>query len=149
MLRESVAQSACLVDVLRMCSSMFGVLLFCSNFQKLSPNLKKRLAVENDDKATQWSVTDLLPLHERIGKPLLTEVPLCCIGWTAVQHKSCVMAFCRATCPTQVSSPVIGTYPHAPHDRRPCRAWGKGERGAKGHGHSTAGKQEREGGGVM
>ena len=43
---------------------------FCRNFQKLSPNVKKRLAVENDDKATQWSITDLLPLHERLGKLL-------------------------------------------------------------------------------
>ena len=32
--------------------------------------MKARLAVENDDKATQWSVTDLLQLHERIGKLL-------------------------------------------------------------------------------
>lgn len=29
--------------------------------------MKKRLAVENDDKASQWSITDLLPLHDRIG----------------------------------------------------------------------------------
>ena len=49
------------------------MLLDCSNFQKLSPNLKKRLAVENDDKASQWSIADLMPLHDRIGIPLLTQ----------------------------------------------------------------------------
>jgi len=30
--------------------------------------VKKRLAVENDDKPTQWSVADLLPLHDRLGE---------------------------------------------------------------------------------
>ena len=40
----------------------------CRNFEKLSSNAKKRLAVENDDKATQWSVSDLLQLHDRIGE---------------------------------------------------------------------------------
>lgn len=43
---------------------------FVLNFQRLSPNVKKRLAVENDDKATQWSIADLLPLHDRIGVPI-------------------------------------------------------------------------------
>ena len=52
---------------------VMSVLLHCSNFQKLSPNMKKRLAVENDDKASQWSITDLLPLHDRIGMLLLVE----------------------------------------------------------------------------
>ena len=44
------------------------LVVVCSNFQKLSPNVQKRLAVENDDKATQWSITDLLPLHKKIGQ---------------------------------------------------------------------------------
>ncbi len=38
--------------------------------------MKKRLAVENDDKPTQWSIADLLPLHDRIGEQfILTLTP--------------------------------------------------------------------------
>ncbi len=38
--------------------------------------MKKRLAVENDDKPTQWSIADLLPLHDRIGEQfMLTLMP--------------------------------------------------------------------------
>jgi len=38
--------------------------------------VKKRLAVENDDKPTQWSIADLLPLHDRLGElVILTLTP--------------------------------------------------------------------------
>ena len=40
----------------------------CRNFHKLSPNAQKRLAVENDDKESQYSITDLLWLHKKIGQ---------------------------------------------------------------------------------
>ena len=44
---------------------------FCQNFQRLKPNTKARLVVENDDKASQYSVADLYNMiHLRIGSPI-------------------------------------------------------------------------------
>ena len=52
------------------------LIVLCSNFKRLSPNVQKRLAVENDDKGTQWSITDLLPLHHKIGQSCSAPIPL-------------------------------------------------------------------------
>jgi len=46
---------------------------FGCNFQRLTPNAKKRLTVENDDVATSYSITDLLPLHQATGIPLVFD----------------------------------------------------------------------------
>lgn len=44
---------------------------FCTNFEKLSDNTKKRLVVENDDKETQYSVVDLYNLiYKKISTPI-------------------------------------------------------------------------------
>jgi UV DNA damage endonuclease len=44
---------------------------FCQNFERLSSSAKSRLVVENDDKATQYSVQDLFSLiTARIGTPI-------------------------------------------------------------------------------
>ena len=43
---------------------------FCSNFEKLPESVRTRLVVENDDKASMYSVKDLMYLHERIGIPI-------------------------------------------------------------------------------
>jgi UV DNA damage endonuclease len=44
---------------------------FCENFKRLKPNTQSRLVVENDDKATQYSVVDLYQLvHLKIGTPI-------------------------------------------------------------------------------
>jgi UV DNA damage endonuclease len=43
---------------------------FASNFQRLSDNCKKRLAVENDDRGIMYSVADLMYLHQLIGIPI-------------------------------------------------------------------------------
>ena len=59
---------ACCVCFVKFSADSHQVAVLCSNFQRLSPNVQKRLAVENDDKATQWSITDLLPLHKKIGQ---------------------------------------------------------------------------------
>ena len=44
---------------------------FCNNFNKLAKSTKKRLVIENDDKASQYSVLDLYNgLHKPIGIPI-------------------------------------------------------------------------------
>ena len=44
---------------------------FCAEFDKLSPSLQKRIALENDDKLNCWSVTRLHDkIHKRIGIPI-------------------------------------------------------------------------------
>jgi len=46
---------------------------FCSNFEKLSDSVKKRLTVENDDKASMYSVSDLMYIHKKIGIPIVFD----------------------------------------------------------------------------
>jgi len=46
---------------------------FCLNFQKLSPSVQGRLTVENDDKASMYSVKDLMYIHERINIPIVFD----------------------------------------------------------------------------
>ena len=46
---------------------------FCENFKRLSPSVKSRLTVENDDKASMYSVKDLMYLNERIGIPIVFD----------------------------------------------------------------------------
>lgn len=44
---------------------------FCENFTKLAESTQKRLVVENDDKAAQYSVRDLyLMVYKKIGTPI-------------------------------------------------------------------------------
>ena len=43
---------------------------FCKNFELLPESVQTRLVVENDDKASMYSVKDLMYLHERIGIPI-------------------------------------------------------------------------------
>ena len=46
---------------------------FCDNFQRLSPSVQSRLTVENDDKASMYSVKDLMYLHDKIGIPIVFD----------------------------------------------------------------------------
>ena len=47
---------------------------FAHNFTtRLSENLRARLTVENDDRPTLYTVTDLLYLHEQIGTPIVFD----------------------------------------------------------------------------
>jgi UV DNA damage endonuclease len=46
---------------------------FCANFEKLSDSVKKRLTVENDDKASMYSVSDLMYIHKKIGIPIVFD----------------------------------------------------------------------------
>jgi UV DNA damage endonuclease len=60
------------------CNGVYGDKLsamdrFCSNFEKLSDSVKKRLTVENDDKASMYSVSDLMYIHKKIGIPIVFD----------------------------------------------------------------------------
>ena len=46
---------------------------FCENFKRLSKSVRSRLTVENDDKASMYSVKDLMYLHEQIGIPIVFD----------------------------------------------------------------------------
>merc|ERR1711991_418519 len=46
---------------------------FCKNFERLPDSVKTRLTVENDDKASMYSVKDLMYIHERIGIPIVFD----------------------------------------------------------------------------
>jgi len=46
---------------------------FIENFKRLSPSVKSRLTVENDDKASMYSVKDLMYLNEQIGIPIVFD----------------------------------------------------------------------------
>jgi UV DNA damage endonuclease len=46
---------------------------FCENFKRLSPSVQKRLTVENDDKASMYSVKDLMYVHKKIGIPIVFD----------------------------------------------------------------------------
>ena len=61
---------------------------FCENFEKLSDSVKKRLTVENDDKATMYSVADLMYIHTKIGIPIVFDYhhhQFCTGGLTEIQ----------------------------------------------------------------
>ena len=46
---------------------------FCKNFELLPESVQTRLTVENDDKASMYSVKDLMYIHERIGIPIVFD----------------------------------------------------------------------------
>lgn len=46
---------------------------FCDNYDRLSHSVKSRLTIENDDKASMYSVKDLMYIHERIGIPIVFD----------------------------------------------------------------------------
>ena len=46
---------------------------FISNFDKLSNSVKSRLTIENDDKASMYSVKDLMYIHSKINIPIVFD----------------------------------------------------------------------------
>ena len=46
---------------------------FCKNFKRLSNSVRSRLTIENDDKASMYSVCDLMYIHEKIGIPIVFD----------------------------------------------------------------------------
>ena len=46
---------------------------FCNTFAQLPWSVQSRLTIENDDKASMYSVKDLMYIHERIGIPIVFD----------------------------------------------------------------------------
>ena len=46
---------------------------FITNFQRLSESVKTRLTIENDDKASMYSVKDLMYIHKNTGIPIVFD----------------------------------------------------------------------------
>lgn len=46
---------------------------FCQNFAQLSDAVKSRLTIENDDKSSMYSVSDLMYIHNQIGIPIVFD----------------------------------------------------------------------------
>ena len=46
---------------------------FIQNFKRLSPSVRNRLTLENDDKATMYSVLDLMYIHKHTGIPIVFD----------------------------------------------------------------------------
>ena len=46
---------------------------FCTNFDRLSNSVKTRLTIENDDKASMYSVKDLMYIHNKINIPIVFD----------------------------------------------------------------------------
>ena len=46
---------------------------FISNFKLLSKSVQSRLTIENDDKASMYSVKDLMYIHEKINIPIVFD----------------------------------------------------------------------------
>jgi len=46
---------------------------FIKNFQRLSKSVQNRLTIENDDKASMYSVNDLMYVHNAIGIPIVFD----------------------------------------------------------------------------
>ena len=60
------------------CNGVYGdkisaMMRFCENFKRLSPSVRKRLTIENDDKASMYSVKDLMFIHNIIGIPIVFD----------------------------------------------------------------------------
>jgi UV DNA damage endonuclease len=43
------------------------------NFKRLSPSVRKRFTLENDDKASMYSVKDLMYIHQKTGIPIVFD----------------------------------------------------------------------------
>ena len=46
---------------------------FCKHFKTLSDSVQTRLTIENDDKASMYSVKDLMFIYDRIGIPIVFD----------------------------------------------------------------------------
>ncbi|KAK9829616.1 hypothetical protein WJX72_006904 [[Myrmecia] bisecta] len=93
---------------------------FAAGWRRLSPSCQKRLTVENDDVASYYSVTDLLPLSQETGIPIVFDFH---------HHKFCQGGLTEE----QAFRAAIATWPQG---IRPVVHWSESQEGRKPHAHS-------------
>lgn len=95
---------------------------FAANFKRLSPSCQLRLTVENDDRASMFSVADLKELHEMTG----CKLP---IVFDFHHHR-----FCTGDQSTEEAlRSAMSTWPPGV---RPVAHWSESQGGKKEHAHS-------------
>jgi UV DNA damage endonuclease len=130
---------------------------FAANFKKLSPACQKRLTVENDDVPSAYSLSDLLPLHQMTGIPLVRltaaitarsngAVPRRCVEGRdfakTLRSAAAVMQVFdfhhQKFCPGALSEKegVLAAVKTWPPGIRPVVHWSESQEGRKPHAHS-------------
>ncbi|KAK9811584.1 hypothetical protein WJX72_006536 [[Myrmecia] bisecta] len=98
-----------------------GTLLrFARSVDRLSADCRARLTVENDDRDTMFSTSDLLPLHDWTGVPLVFDFH---------HHKFCAGLLSEA----EALEASLATWPQG---IRPIVHWSESQEGRKPHAHS-------------
>lgn len=95
---------------------------FAANFRKLSPNCQARLTVENDDRASMFSVRDLLRLHDM------------CAPHLPIVFDFHHWRFCTGDMTSEEAlRAAVGTWPKGV---RPVVHWSESQGGKIAHAHS-------------
>lgn len=95
---------------------------FAANFKRLSPSCQLRLTVENDDRASMFSVADLKELHEMTGR----KIPIV----FDFHH----WRFCTGNqSPEEALQTAMSTWPKG---IKPVVHWSESQGGKKAHAHS-------------
>jgi len=88
------------------------------NFKRLSPSVRKRLTLENDDKASMYSVKDLMYIHKQTGIPIVFDYhhhQFCTGGLTEEE----ALKLAATTWPTGITQEVHYSESKALHENNP------------------------------
>jgi UV DNA damage endonuclease len=91
---------------------------FCENFNRLSDSVRSRLTVENDDKASMYSVKDLMYIHNKIGIPIVFDYHhhQFCTGYMTEQE---ALQLASTTWPKDIKQIVHYSESKALHENNP------------------------------
>ena len=89
-----------------------------TNFKRLSPSVRKRLTLENDDKASMYSVKDLMYIHKNTGIPIVFDYhhhQFCTGGLTEEE----AVKLAATTWPKEITQEVHYSESKALHENNP------------------------------
>ena len=89
-----------------------------TNFKRLSPSVRKRLTLENDDKASMYSVKDLMYIHKHTGIPIVFDYhhhQFCTGGLTEEE----ALKLAATTWPNDIKQEVHYSESKALHENNP------------------------------
>ncbi len=89
-----------------------------TNFKRLSPSVRKRLTLENDDKASMYSVKDLMYIHKHTGIPIVFDYHhhQFCTGGLSEEE---ALKLAATTWPTGITQEVHYSESKALHENNP------------------------------